>query len=185
MIVAAAAMLGISANAASYVWKTNGGYVLEPGTLAAPVAVSSATAYLFATGGQGNLVDAFFEGKGTIDLSATGFGSLDNSPISNGAIATKTSAKVEYDGALTGYFATLVNIDGQNMLFISDTFDGTAKSTGYDTLKFNPTAASGAAAMDASKGWQGTGWYSVVPEPTSGLLLLLGVAGLALRRRRA
>ena len=29
-----------------------------------------------------------------------------------------------------------------------------------------------------------TGWYSTVPEPTSGLLLLLGVAGLALRRGR-
>lgn len=32
--------------------------------------------------------------------------------------------------------------------------------------------------------WTGTG-YHAVPEPTSGLLLLLGVAGLALRRKRA
>ena len=33
----------------------------------------------------------------------------------------------------------------------------------------------------------GTGWYAAasVPEPTSGLLMLLGMAGLALRRRRA
>lgn len=30
----------------------------------------------------------------------------------------------------------------------------------------------------------GAGWYAV-PEPTSGLLMLLGMAGLALRRRRA
>ena len=46
-----------------------------------------------------------------------------------------------------------------------------------------------AAAMSASGGYQGAGWYSVatspVPEPTSGLLMLLGVAGLALKRKRA
>ena len=28
-------------------------------------------------------------------------------------------------------------------------------------------------------------WYAVTPEPTSGLLMLFGLAGLALRRRRA
>ena len=37
----------------------------------------------------------------------------------------------------------------------------------------------------AGLGFTTTGSWAVVPEPTSGLLLLLGVAGLALRRRRA
>ena len=41
----------------------------------------------------------------------------------------------------------------------------------------------------SASSFNGAGWYSVatsnVPEPTSGLLMLLGVAGLALKRRRA
>ena len=47
-------------------------------------------------------------------------------------------------------------------------------------------STSGALAKSASGGWQGAGWYAQsVPEPTSGLLMLLGVAGLALKRKRA
>lgn len=37
----------------------------------------------------------------------------------------------------------------------------------------------------STQGTAGSGTFTAVPEPTSGLLMLLGMAGLALRRRRA
>ena len=55
-------------------------------------------------------------------------------------------------------------------------------------ITINAFDTSFAAAKSASGGFQGAGWYSAtasVPEPTSGLLMLLGVAGLALKRKRA
>ena len=46
------------------------------------------------------------------------------------------------------------------------------------------TLAKGGELDETYGAWSTSGWQSV-PEPTSGLLLLIGVAGLALRRRRA
>lgn len=48
-----------------------------------------------------------------------------------------------------------------------------------------PATGTKATIVFATQGTAGSGTFTAAPEPTSGLLMLLGMAGLALRRRRA
>lgn len=57
---------------------------------------------------------------------------------------------------------------------------GGAETDGSFKLTFGTATANQTASLNAS-----SGTWTAVPEPTSGLLMLLGMAGLALRRRRA
>ena len=91
---------------------------------------------------------------------------------------------------------TITNFDGQSGSFANESsftfvnpkpgYADTEGSLGaYGDDSFAALTNDGALDLYSDPTTQGYSPTSPVPEPTSGLLLLIGVAGLALRRRRA
>ena len=177
MIVAAIVCAAIASQAASFNWKTaTTGKIYQAGT----TSTYSGMAYLFADAGdttQSLIFNALVSGSDIATL-----GALDNASISAGAIMSKGASQAfSYAGNISAYF---VIVDGDSF-FVGPKADGTAADVGASVITFDAKTSSQAAAMDASAGFSGAGWYTAVPEPTSGLLLLLGMAGLALKRKQA
>ena len=82
------------------------------------------------------------------------------------------------DGQSISFYYVIVDKDEKNF-WTSEKQTANAATTGTPTAGVFP-AASGGALLSTP----GTA-FGAVPEPTSGLLLLLGVAGLALKRKQA
>ena len=181
LIALAAVAVAAGAQAASFSWKTSAtGKVYNPGTTDL---LASATAYLFDSTDvtQGSLVTAFAAGG----LDLTSKTSLSNKAIATGAIGSTTfSDSTAVGDYLNAYFATIITVDSKDYLFISDVVSAQGVEGKTAAMQFNAKTASQAAALDAKSGYSAAGWYAV-PEPTSGLLMLLGMAGLALKRKRA
>lgn len=114
-------------------------------------------------------------------LSTEGFVQATAGSVQQG---TTTSAKIAATYSGGNYTA------GSEYTFYTLVLNGEAPSATYFTISqdVKKTApSSGALQMsfaNLSTNAQ-TSWTAAAPEPTSGLLMLLGIAGLALRRRRA
>jgi len=106
-------------------------------------------------------------------------------------VASSTVTKAKANGAYNAKTDDLFTAGGTYYVTALLTENDGDKSTGFTLAEFAvPSNGDGSINFTTGAGFANvekqytTGWMAV-PEPTSGLLLLLGVAGLALRRKRA
>lgn len=140
--------------------------------------------------GVGDANDMLFDTRTTMNTP----------PVNKGKLTLATGAgQASYDynskNVAGGDFVTSTGADAGRQYYMVITYTDTASKKTYKytssaatssglsssalgeiAFTFNDTVSTKAGAKDA---------WVVVPEPTSGLLMLLGFAGLALRRRRA
>ena len=91
---------------------------------------------------------------------------------------------VDLPATSTDYSMVLIYTDATDADKIWYQFSSaTATASGSDDNTVPAIAAAFATSAFSASGW--TSATAAVPEPTSGILMLLGMAGLALRRRRA
>ena len=183
MITLAAVAVGIAANAASYNWQATSGRLYDgSGNSGSDYYVNSGTAYLLFASAltQSDLVTAF-AADAAIATSTVSSMSVSSGAITSGARVNLTDFTADVTSDQTAYF---VVFNGDKM-YISETADAAYAAVGTSDVSFGSLTASSKLTFDASAGYSAAGWYQSVPEPTSGLLLLFGMAGLALKRKRA
>ena len=186
MIAATMALAAIGLNAATINWTATKGYLYD-GVSANKITSGSAYLMVLTTGyTQSDLVSAFNTANGDVATTvaamtasgvlATGTATIeDNARIAEGVSSYNTTSDV------TAYFVVFNN----DKMYVSVTGDALYDPVmGAADLAFSSITASSKLEFQASEGYSAAGWYAV-PEPTSGLLMLLGMCGLALRRRRA
>ena len=191
MIAAAIVCAAVAGNAASMYWG-NGAYSIDNPTGTEPIDEN--------VGGPMYKGGTMFLYLGTIGYTdGTGFTGLDSATkvISNGFddseytygnLATFGSGDVNTaEGASEAY--TLILVDNATYTDLSQVKNGDyfVLRTGESYTEYDAESSSRYAVLTDDNAIAGSDWqaYSSVPEPTSGLLLLLGVAGLALKRKCA
>lgn len=156
LILAAAIVAGVAANAASFKWTASNIYGADGNKFAGEITLM---AYESAS-----------------DIS-TAFVATTFTPATAGVVnKTFSSDAFTGDVAYDFYMVMPQTVDDKVYTFTSDPKAGVvAQATTTPTVGFGNMATA----------TQAAGAWIAVPEPTSGLLLLLGVAGLALKRKRA
>ena len=169
LIIAAVAVAAFASNAAQFRWQFTTTKAGGAGYDGADVYMVLASDYATATISSLADITAIAKSKGNLTV-----GSMQGT---TGAITVKDSWVTE--GTTYSWYAIVVSDD---KYYVSSS--ATSSTAVADTA--TPTAGAYAAKAELQTASNWTAFSgSPVPEPTSGLMLLLGVAGLALKRKRA
>ena len=185
MIVAAVALAAIGLNAATVNWGASKGYLYDG---ASGNKVTSGSAYLmFVTADytQSDLVAAFKAADGKADATIAAMSASGAMAAGTGTIGSNARIEGSSTYGLTADASAYFVVFADNKMYVSITGDAVYDPVTQEAdLSFASISSSSKLDLQASAGYSSAGWYAV-PEPTSGLLMLLGMAGLALRRKRA
>ena len=174
MIAAAIVCAAAFATAAAVDWTASA--VCEPSNSGAKVTPASGwLGYMILAEDLGDVTDALDSGS-TQELVDSALGPVKTSS-SKGTFSAGTTSSSVAAGSQTFYMIVLNNGTASKATYY---YVSNATTTTVDASL--PTSVEFGTQKYSSKST--SNWYAI-PEPTSGLLLLLGMAGLALKRKRA
>ena len=182
MVVAVAIAVTAVAHAAAFNWTSSGTNAAKTfyGPDGATTLASGTVVYLLDSGISGNsqadLVAGIRGGKSITDFTTITSTTLDSN-------SRLTAKQFEYGSAGNDYNFYMAIVSGDNV-FVSADKGAYGQASDVVAVQFSGIKTA-TQTLKADGAYAGGGWYAAVPEPTSGLLMLLGIAGLALRRRRA
>lgn len=187
MIAAAVICMAVASQAASVKWQTyatgtSGALYNGSADATAYATYGAVTAYLIDTATY-TQADAFADlVAGTFNASKT----IESATLSTASkIAQKQVEYGEVGVNNTLYWVAI--LDSENF-YISSTKTDSPLSTGGKQITWSDVKSTSQTTLSASDGFTGAaGFYNTaaIPEPTSALMLLVGLAGLALRRKQA
>ena len=181
VIAISAVALGFAANAAALNWSTWGYTGDDPDAEGA--LLNGSMAYLVMVTDTSNFSVAD-------DLSVTGGSIVHNAAFAEGVAAGAWNDTGDLEDGAKYYFAIIATTQGSSAtvpstgLYGVDANGSTGTTSGFYEVTWS-SATGGGLECDWDNFGGVTANTAVAPEPTSGLLLLLGMAGLALKRKRA
>ena len=123
------------------------------------------------------------------DVSGYAFGSGNLNANGLGSVLGNASGKTLDAGTYTAFvaiFDSAAPVAGESNYALITGATGLTKSVGSSTASISFATGAQGTFLGNSSNWQSFGSAGpIAPEPTSGLLLLLGMAGLALKRKHA